>query len=251
MSWWESLREGRRARPQTVEPVGHGEVPAVSGPLGTWLRAAFAADEPVEQHESEALARLRDEPERSLAEIAGAYDGAPQHDYALRWALVYAAGQLGSAAAVDFLARILDAEISPERSSDIHLFSTVAQETSLRCQAVRGLAGLAARGSDRARLSLLEQLSNRSYTVRVIASQVLRELPGQYVADDEIRRRLPADEADTVLAIRKVSVEELEPVMTGAVSVTAPRPPGGESGTELNLRDARPPAATGRGANRG
>jgi hypothetical protein len=248
MSWWQALKEGRRLRPQTVEPVEPGERLEVSEPLGTWLGAAFGEDEGAEQREAKALAQLRAQPEGSLRDIVTAYDRAPEHEYALRWALVYGAAQLGLAASVGFLARVLEEEIPPERSNDIHLLSTVAEETSLRCQAVRGIADVAEGGDDRARESLLAQLSNPSYTVRVIACQALRGLRQKPVPDDEIRRRLSADEAEGILAIRQVSVEELEPLLVGAVQVTAPRPPGGESGTELDARRTQPPIAARQGA---
>ncbi len=209
----------------------------MSEPVSAWLRVAFSEGEGAEQREAEALARLKVETDRALSDIEATYDRAREDDYPLRWALVYGAGQLGVPASVAFLERVLEAEIPPERSDDIHLFSTVAEETSLRCQAIYGMASLASAGDDRARASLLAQLSHPSYTVRVIACQVLRGFAG----DDEIRRRLPAEEAETVLTIRQISVDELEPLVEGAARVTAPRPPGGESGTELDVRAARPP----------
>lgn len=239
MSWWQTLRQSRRLPPQTVEPiaVGDGFEFEMSELLGAWLRVAFSESEDAEQREGDALARLRAEPDRALSEIVMTCDRAREHDYPLRWALVYCAGQLGVADSLGFLEGVLESEIPPERSNDIHLFSTVAEETSLRCQAVRGMSYLASTGDNRARASLLAQLSHPSYTVRVIACQVLRELTG----DDEIRKRLPSEEAEAVLAIRQVSVDELEPLLAGAAQVRAPRPPGGESGTELDVRAAQPP----------
>jgi hypothetical protein len=241
MSWWRALRESRRLRPQTVESIEPGQRLEVSELLRLWLEAAFTEGEGAEQREAEALARLRAGTERALSDIVSAYDQAREDDYALRWALVYGAGQLGIGASLGFLERVLEAEIPPERSNDIHLFSTVAEETSLRCQAVRGISSLASAGNDDARASLLTQLSHASDTVRVIACQVLRGLPGKPVADEEIRRRLPPEDAERVLTIRQISVEELEPLLGGAARVTAPRPPGGESGTGLDLGASRPP----------
>jgi hypothetical protein len=209
----------------------------VSEQLSTWLRAAFSEGEDAEQRESEALARLRIEPDRALRDIEATYDRAPETDYPLRWALVYGAGELHLADAVAFLERVLESEIPSERSDDIHLFSSVAEETSLRCQAIYGMAFLASAGDDRARASLLSQVSHPSYTVRVIACQALRSL----VSDDEIRKRLPNEDAEAVLAIRRISVDELEPLLEGAARVSAPRPPGGESGTALDFQAARPP----------
>ena len=242
MNWWRTLRESRRLPPQTVESVELGERVEVSEPLRSWLESAFSGGEGAAEREAEALARLRSEPERSLSDIVMAYDRAREEDYPLRWALVYGAGQLGVRDGLAFLERVVASDLPPERSSDIH-HSTVAEETSLRCQAVRGIAALASRADDLARESLLAQLSHPSLTVRVIACQVARDLELDPVKDEEIRQRLPAEDAEHLLSIRRVSVDELEPLLSGTARVTAPRPPGGESGAELNLGATKPPTA--------
>jgi hypothetical protein len=245
MTWWRALRESRRLRLQTVEPVELGERPEVSGLLNAWLEAAFSEGEDAEQREDEALARLRGESERALSDIVVAYNRAGEDDYSLRWALVYAAGRLGVGASLAFLDHVLEEEIPPERSNDIHLFSTVAEETSLRCQSVRGISSLASAGDDQARESLLAQLSHPNLAVRIVACQALRDLAEGAITDEEIRTRLHPEEIERVLTTRRVPVEELELLVRGAARVTLPRPPGGESGTELDLGAARPPRVAG------
>jgi len=239
------LRESRRLSPQTVEPVEPGERLEVSGLLREWLDVAFSEEEDAEQREAEALARLSAESERSLSDIVTVYNRAGENDYALRWALVYAAGRLGVGASLAFLERVLEDEIPPERSTDIHLFSTVAQETSLRCQSVRGMSLLASAGDDQARASLIAQLSHPNLAVRIVACQEVRDLPEGALPDEEMRRRLHPEEIERVLTTRRVSVEDLEPLVHGVAHVPLPRPPGGESGTELDLGAARPPRAAG------
>jgi hypothetical protein len=243
MNWWRTLRESRRLSPQMVEQVEPDERLQLGEALRSWLEAAFSGGDGAEQLEAQALVRLRGDPDRSLRDIATAHNQAGEDEYLLRWALVYGASQLRVPVSLDFLAGVLDAEIPPERSSDIH-HSTVAEETTIRCQAVRGLAGLASGGDARARGSLLSQLSHPSLTVRVIACQAVRDLEQDPVAEAEIRRRLPDEDAERVLNVRRLSVDELEPLLDGTARVRAPRPPGGESGTDLDLGAAQPPAVS-------
>jgi hypothetical protein len=245
MSWWRALREGRKLRPQTVEAVEHSERLEVGELVGTWLEAAFTAGEGAEQREAEALGRLRAQREHALTEIATTYTRAGQGHHSLRWALVYAAGQLGGRDSLAFLERVLEQEMPTERSNDIHLFSTVAEETSIRCQAVRGISSLASAGDELARASLLAQLSHPQLTVRVVACQEVRDLPGEPVLDQEIRGRLHPEEIERVPTTRRVSLEELEPLLHGVGRVNVPRPPGGESGTKFDLGAARPPKVAG------
>jgi hypothetical protein len=243
MSWWKNLLEGRRLRPQTVaplEPQGDHSV-EIGEPLRGWLDAAFGAGEEAGRREAEALDRFRADPERALAEVTAAYERAPEGDYALRWALVYGACQLRTQASLAFLERVLEEPIPPERSHDIHHFSTVAEETALRCRAVSGVADIAARTGDLALKILLDQLAHPSYTVRLMSRQALAELPGRPVPDEDIRSRLPPDEADRVMSMRRILVEDLPPPIEGAVRAKAPRPPGGESGIDGHKASKRIP----------
>jgi hypothetical protein len=245
MSWWKNLLEGRRLRPQTVaplEPQGDHSV-EIGEPLRGWLNAAFGVGEEAGRREAEALDRFRADPERALAEVTAAYERAPEGDYALRWALVYGACQLRTQASLEFLERALQDPIPPERSHDIHHFSTVAEETSLRCRAISGIAAIAARmDDDRALGILLDQLAHPSYTVRVMTSQALVNLPRRPVPDEDIHSRLPSDEADGVMAMRRITVQDLPTPFEGEVGARALRPPGGESGVDgQEAGERRPP----------
>jgi hypothetical protein len=251
MNWWKNLLEGRRLRPQTVALLDprNGRSLEMSDSLRGWLAAAFSVGEGTKDREAEALGRLRADPERALAAVASAYEQAPEGDYAGRWALVYAASVLETPASLAFLERVLREPIPPERSNDIHHFSTVAEETSLRCRAIHGIAALASHADDPAVESLLNQLTHPSYTVRVTACQALRELPGRPVADDVIYRRLPAEEADRVFAVRRALVEEMVTPVEARARAAVPRPPGGESGREISRFGERRPPQIGSGRN--
>jgi hypothetical protein len=143
---------------------------------------------------------------------------------------------------VAFFAEVLRTPIPPERSHDIHHHSTVGEEVGLRIRALQGLATLAARANEAARDRLLEQLNHPSFAVRCMACLALRELPGAPLSDEELRRRLPREDVDRVLALRRASIQEIStPVEVGA-HVLPPRPPGGQSGsTEFNHESRRPP----------
>jgi hypothetical protein len=246
VTWWRDLMASRRFRPQTVESARQASPLELDEAVRDWVQHAYDPAETARPLEETALGRLRAQPERSVGALSEAYGRAPEEDYDLRSALVYCAGAMGTRAALGFLARVVEAEIPPERSNDIHHFSTRAEETSLRLQAVRGIEALASSGEGEARSLLLEQLAHPSYAVQVIALQALRQLPEQRrLADDELRRRLPADRVDEMVAVRRVSVEGLGTLVEGTATTRSPRPPGGESGVDFDARDADPPRASG------
>ena len=233
-------------RPQTVAQIEATRPHEMSDMLRSWLAAAYGTGAGASAHEADAFARLRADPQRALADIAAAYRNAPERSYPLRWALVYAATKVQAAQALPFLDGVLADAIPPEQSDDIHLFSTVAEETSLRCRAVEGIASLAATHPD-ARNALVKQLRHPSFAVRVTATMALRELPGRPIGDDEIRRQLPSGEADRVFAIRRMTVKDLATPVEPGPRPTTPRPPGGLSGTDLRISERRrPPRAGGR-----
>jgi hypothetical protein len=234
VTWFRALRAGRGFRPQTVAGTPAPAPLELDDELRTWLQFAYDPDEASREREEAALARLRVDPARSSRVLAEAYDRVDERSYDLRWALVYCAGSLNALAALPLLARVLEAEIPPERSDDVHHFSTRGEETSLRLQAVRGIAALASAGEDEARSLLLAQLAHPSYAVQVIALQELRGLPDRAPDDQELRGRLPADRAEQAMAIRQVSVDELGTLVPGTAITVSPRPPGGESGVDFD-----------------
>jgi hypothetical protein len=240
MGWWRRLREGNHLRPDTTAPAAAPMTLNVSGELQNWLQAAFHGPGSADS-EVAALARMRRDPVRSAEELRNLYDQAGEQNFALRWALVHAAGQLGEPVTIGFFEQVLRAPIPPERSNDIHHFSSVAEETSLRCRAVDGLASLAAKNDDNALQSLLQQLKHPSFTVRAMACLSLRELPGGPLNEADIRRHLAPEEIDRVLAVRRVSIQEATAPEEPRASRRIRRPPSGEFGVDATRPGRRPP----------
>src|SRR5215213_4667587 len=121
MGWWAKLREGRGLRPDIVAGREADTTVEMSGDLQAWLQAAFSAPDSVGT-EASALARMRENAAQSAKEIRDVYDRAAEQHFALRWALVYAAGRLAEPATISFFESVLGAPIPPERSRDIHRF---------------------------------------------------------------------------------------------------------------------------------
>ena len=240
-----SLWEGRRLRPQTVAPSGRGDAPPVGALVREWLDAVFTPSDASEAREREAMERLRADPTATLEQLADAYRTAPEADYALQWALVYAAGQLRHPDAVDFLREVLAAPLLPERSRDIHHFSTVGEQISQRLQALSGVAGLAT-SDDRALGVLLDQLQHDNHAVRVIACQLLTELPSGRASVEDIRGRLPADaDADEILSIRRMPVEQLVAPEVERSQRQMPAPPMVDAHAGPRQSTRRPPTIQG------
>ena len=86
--------------------------------------------------------RLRERGADGVAAVSQAFWAHPE-DHALRWAAVRCASDIGGTDAEDFLAEVLAGDLGPETSRDVHHFSSVAEASSQRMQAVRGLAACA------------------------------------------------------------------------------------------------------------
>lgn len=243
MGWLSKLRDGLRYHPQTTVPVARPAT-TLDPALRAWVDAAFGAGPDAAAKEKEALERLREASERAQASIERAYTESREDEYSLRWALVYAAGQLQAAAAVPFLDRVAREPQGRERSRDLHHFSTVAEDTSRHCRAVAGLAAIAAGGDATALAALVAQLGNASYAVRATTVLELRALSGQPVSDAEIRERLGSD-AEEIMAIRRVAVRELVPAeQQRKESDLAPPPDSDESAarqSQTSFGKSRPP----------
>jgi hypothetical protein len=234
MSWWRQIAESRRLRPTTVAPEG---VPrAVDRLLQPWLAAAFGTDRGGEAE----LERLRADPNATIDAVRRSYADAAKSDELMRWALVYCAAELATPDGFEFLSSVLDEPVPSERSVDIHHFSSVAEETTIRFQAARGLAVLAAAGHDDAQRRLTAALEHPLYAVRATAAQLLRELPNRPVSDEELRRRLPARDVEEIMRLKRMPVDEVRTeVEEERAKTTTPKPPQGSSGRQLTDSEAR------------
>ena len=240
MGWWATLREGRNLRPNITAPTNAPVPPRMSEAIREWMNVAFSGDVPAER-EAAALAALRADPTRTIQELRALYEQTPHQDHSMRWALVYAAGQLDERAAIGFLEDVLRAPIPPERSRDIHHFSSVVEEVVMRCCAVEALASLAAKGDREALEALLHQLRHPSFSIRATACLSLRELPGVPVSEAQIRERLAPEQSDRVLALRRGSMNEaVVPTEPGARTPLL-MPPGTRPGVEPAPSRRRPP----------
>ena len=211
MSWWNTLL-GRGFSPQTTSATRTTEV---DPDLARWLEAAYDAGSWDEGSERQATDRLRERGADGVAAVSQAFWAHPE-DHALRWAAVRCASDIGGTDAEDFLAEVLAGDLGPETSRDVHHFSSVAEASSQRMQAVRGLAAGAATGNERASGALAAALGDPIDVVRYAAYVAVRELP------DEVRRSAsvaPAlqraerefgDVGVADVADQPLSVEELE-----------------------------------------
>ena len=226
-----------RGRIRTTAPVARGPA-VISGPLREWLSAAFTEGAAAEDRESAALDRLRAEPDETVRQLVDAYGRVGEDDYALRWALVHCAARVEHPVILPFFDQVLRDAIPPERSHDVHLFSTVAEETAIRLQALAGLATLAARGDSAAVDLLLEGLRHDSATVRAMASVELRELPEGRVADGAIESRLDPDEWSGLRSLRRRPVDEVEPPGVDVAGPDLGPPPRGDGPGPASRRGA-------------
>jgi hypothetical protein len=201
--------------------------------IAAWLAAAYDTAGWDERTERDAVERLRSRGADGMTAVAHAYWAHPT-DHSLRWAMVRCASDVGGGDAEAFLADVLAAEIGPETSHDIHNFSSVAEESSQRMQAVRGLAAAAAAGSERAVAALAITLDHPVAAVRYVASVVVRDLPaevrasealaaGQRRTEEEFRDTRVADVADLRFPEERFE-RERQPAPPAADGRTAERP---------------------------
>lgn len=198
-----ALRGG--SGPQTTAPDRLRLRPAPD--VQAWLAAAYADD--AQDREREALEALRERGQRSVDDLAEGYWRAGEADVALRWSLVHCAVLLALPETTGFLADVVAAPIPPERSHDVHEFSSVNEEVTQRFRALQGLHDRAASRDGLAVDALLEALDHPVVAVRAVAYQHLRELPDGIV-DPERLRRLSADDREQFDRLRRVDVERLE-----------------------------------------
>ena len=149
-----------------------------------------AGDDAEERYQN-ALRQACEDPDALLVEVARALGDCSERDYALRWSLVYTAGQLKNPASLPLLKTVVTTPIPPERSRDPHSFSTVAEDTALRTTAVEGVAALARDGDEQATRALLGFLDIDSISIRRSAVQGLLAAPNADDLRDEIVDCLP------------------------------------------------------------
>jgi hypothetical protein len=229
MSWLGDLRQSRSSRPQTTGVIEEGKF--FDTEVGEWLRASFETDD--EDQRLQAVDRLREGGERVMEAIARTYADSPDDD-AMRWAMVRCASEVGGPQGVRFLTEVLRAEIRPERSPDVHLYSTVAEEATQRMQAIRGLVANASEQPE-ALPAVLEALGHPLQVVRYAAYRALMELPVDLVARDDVESRVLSTDRDFA-RIRLVDIQAQvwatdEELGAGRHTTTPPEPGATDSGS--------------------
>jgi hypothetical protein len=241
---------------RTVERIGESRNPIRDTPGGALLRAymlvIYNQGEEADALYQSRLKKLQDDPVGVIEEIVNAYSATPAQDYGLRWALVYCASRLAHEASLPFLIDVAQARVPPEESKDVHLFSTVAEETSIRLRAIDGIENLAASGNAEARESLFAFLRLPLFSLRVAASQALLGLPDGKNYRGRVVEILGED--DFILDIKRVTTMETATVgqSSGRHSATRqttikPPLPGEGPAPQVAYRSQRkgPPVAGG------
>lgn len=175
--------------------------------LSNFMTAMGASGDGAEQVYQTALRQLREQADSVVVEIARKDSACAGRDYPTRWALVHAAAELKSPAALAFLTNLVLTPIPPEESPDPH-FSTVAEETILRTTAVEGVGALAQANNREALAALFEFLKQPSISIRRAAVRsILRMSRGR-----TMRRRIAA-----ILPQDQQFLLDLKPMSVGQV----------------------------------
>src|SRR5207245_3813828 len=133
-------------------------------------------------------------------------------------------GKLEHPSAISFWDDVVKQPIPPEESTDIHHFSSVAQEVSIRMRAIRGVAQFAGAGDGRASGLLLDYLSLSEFSLRAFAAYALVRLPDGDSFRERISQTLPPDE-QFALALKTASVREVAVIHKPAGFSVSPKPP--------------------------
>jgi hypothetical protein len=204
------VRLSRRKGPTTIALVSEAAIVTRDTKAGTILRAFLSAahsEQDAAAYQS-ILGQMKEMAGDVLEEIGHSYSRTQLGDYNARWSLVYVAGRLEHPSAISFWDGVVKQPIPPEESTDIHHFSSVAQEVSIRMRAIRGMAELASVGDDRVSELLLDYLSLPVFSLRAFAAYALLRLPGGESFRERISRTLPPDE-QFVLDLKTASVPEV------------------------------------------
>jgi hypothetical protein len=200
-----------RSGPDTIGPGERPQDPFRNNEEGKVLRHFLSVmdshGEDAARVYDQALEPLRAKAERVVVEIAHVESFMKETDYPSRWALIFAASELRSPAALPYLRAVALSRIPSERSRDTHSFSTVAEETILRTTAVEGIGRLARDNNAQAVDTLFECLSRPVISIRRAAVQELLSTPDGRNQYDRIAASLPEDQR-FLLDLRHIEVHQ-------------------------------------------
>lgn len=202
---WRALRA--RWSADSVHPIidTGGEMtssPGIQRALELMYSPGPEAESQLEDH----LVEMRERPAEVVNDLRSTYRSTPADDFSHRWSLVHLAGQFGIGECAEFLAEVIEAEIPPEQSTDIHDHSTVSEESKIRYTALDGLERLAGDGSVAARQALEDAVRHPVAAVRAMAIVAVTSL------DPRARARLDDEvpESDRwMLSLRRTAVTDV------------------------------------------
>jgi preprotein translocase subunit SecG len=122
------------------------------------------------------LEKLKSNSQECAEEFAEAFSKLSETEYNAKWLLAYGASQFESPEFIPLLNGIAKSEIPGEKSKDIHLFSTVAEETAIRFTAVEGIKSIAQKNHRQAEADLFDLLRSKYITLNIAACQGLIEI---------------------------------------------------------------------------
>jgi len=219
----------RSADSLNVNPGASDTDPVSNSPAGRLLRDSLnLMNDPraeAGERRADALSEMRQRAGDVVVEIAAAEAAADRENYPLRFQLVHTAAELKRPEALPFLRQFVRTRIPPERSSDPHSYSTVAEETILRTTAVEGVEQLAAEGNNEAREALFEFLRQDSLSIRRAAVQALLATGGEGMRR-RIQQALP-EQQRFLLDIRRVEPDEVPQIEDPQRHLKEQRRPGG------------------------
>lgn len=135
-----------------------------------------------------ALAQLRKAPEEATVALAMALGECQTHDYARRWALIFAACELRHRAVLPLLLTILSTPLPSESSTGSHTSSVMAEETILRTTAIEGIGYLVGEDYEQTLKALFNALRQPSISIRRAAVQAILN----NTSEGEMRQRIAA-----------------------------------------------------------
>ena len=180
--------------------------------LEDYLKAIYTTGEDAQNTHDEILSRLRAQPADMIIEVARQEKACELSDYSRRSALVYVAGQLRHPSSLPFLRNIVLTPIPPEKSEDVHSFSTVEEETILRTTAIEGIRYLAEQGNEEAVKTLYTFLEIPSISIRRASTQALLSHRKDEQTARQISEMIPK-EHQFLLDLKPAKVEDVPQIV--------------------------------------
>ena len=216
------------------------ETSATRALLENFISAAYQSGSDAQAEYERALAAIRKQPDQVVIEIASALGTCVARDYPTRWALVFAACELRTKAALPLLTNIANKPIPPEPQPPSHGFSMVGNETILRTTAVEGIGQLAKENNKEALAALFQLLRLPSFSLRRAAVQAILGVRKSSDHIEKVKACLPPEQ-HFLLQLKRLKVQDAPQV---------DNPQQFLSDAARRRSSAKPPLAPGHAENR-